>query len=121
MTVLDTERGRFACGGTIVVELDGEIDLATADQVFDRLVAATARACVIADLTAVEFIDASGVNALIAAVHAATGSQRHLVLAAPPRQLSRILDVLSLHGVLPTHTDVVDARAAHDRTAARTR
>ncbi|OLT29760.1 anti-anti-sigma factor [Nocardiopsis sp. CNR-923] len=121
MTVLDMERGQFACGGTTVVELDGEIDLATADQVHDSLVAATARTCVIADLGAVEFIDASGVNALIAAVHAATRAKHHLVLAAPPRQLSRILDVLSLHGVLPTHADVVDARAAHDRTATRTR
>ncbi|MCY9785982.1 STAS domain-containing protein [Nocardiopsis sp. EMB25] len=121
MAVLDTERNRFACGGTTVVELDGEIDLATADQVYARLAGAAADGCVIADLSAVEFIDASGVNALIAALHTATKARHHLVLASPPRQLSRILDVLSLRCLLTTHADVAAAHAAHECAAARSR
>ncbi|WP_116246151.1 STAS domain-containing protein [Nocardiopsis sp. FIRDI 009] len=121
MAVLDTERGRFACGGTVVVELDGEIDLATADQVYARLAGAVVDGCVIVDLTAVEFIDASGVNALIAAQRAATGVRRHLLLASPPRQLSRILDVLSLRRVLAAHADVAAARTAHECAAVRSR
>ncbi|WP_028650060.1 STAS domain-containing protein [Nocardiopsis sp. CNT312] len=121
MTVLDTERGRFVCGGTTVVELDGEIDMATADHVFARLSSSVSTECAVADLSLVEFIDASGVNALLAAQRVATRSRHHLVLACPPRQLTRILDVLSLHPLLPTHADVAAACAAHGRAVTEPR
>lgn len=114
--MLDTEQEQFFCGGTTVVELGGEIDIATAEDVFARLVAAVGHSCVILDLSAVEFIDASGINALVRAAREATRLQRHLVLSSPPRQLPRIIDVLDLHGVLPTHSDPAAARRAHENT-----
>lgn len=113
MAVLDTEQGQFVCNGITVAELDGEIDIATAEKAFIRIMTAAAESCAVVDLSAVEFIDASGVNALVRALRAATRAQHHLFLACPPRQLSRILDVLSLSAVLPTHTDVAAALAAH--------
>ncbi|WP_304452009.1 STAS domain-containing protein [Nocardiopsis sp. YSL2] len=113
MAVLDTGQGRFVCDGTTVVELSGEIDIATADQVFADLVTAASEGCVVVDLSEVEFIDASGVNALVGAMRAAVRAHHHLALANPPAQLTRILDVLALHAVLPTHPDVDTALAAH--------
>ncbi|WP_150236946.1 STAS domain-containing protein [Nocardiopsis quinghaiensis] len=114
MAVLDTEQDQFVCDGITVVELDGEIDIATAEEAFTRITTAAADSCVVVDLSAVDFIDASGVNALVRALRAAMRTQHHLLLACPPRQLSRILDVLGLIEVLPTHADVAAAVAVHE-------
>ncbi len=113
MAVLDPDQERFRCDGMSVVHLKGEIDIATAEGVYARLASSVVENCTVVDLSEVAFIDASGVNALVGALRIAAGSQRHLLVASPPRQLSRILDVLDLHGVLPTHADVVAARASH--------
>ncbi|WP_017607126.1 STAS domain-containing protein [Nocardiopsis xinjiangensis] len=113
MAVLDTEHEQFVCDGISVVGIEGEIDIATARAVHTRLTEKLAHGCVVADLGEVAFIDASGVNALVGAMREAARGSRHLCLAAPPRQLSRILDVLSLHSVMPTHPDTDSAVAAH--------
>ncbi|MFW6638818.1 anti-sigma factor antagonist [Nocardiopsis algeriensis] len=118
MAVLDTEQDRFVCGATSVVELRGEIDIATAEAAYTKISAAVGSGCAVVDLSAVEFIDASGVNALVRAVHRATAARHHLTLACPPRQLVRILDVLSLHQVLPIRADLPSAVAEHGARAA---
>lgn len=115
MSVLDTGQEQFLCGGSTVAELAGEIDIATTEETYELLVSLLDDGCVIVDLSAVEFIDASGVNALVKAAREASLAHRHLTLAAPPRQLSRILDVLALHQILPTHPDVDTARSIHSR------
>lgn len=119
--VLDTERDRFICDGATVVALGGELDIATAESAYAAIAAASARGCVVVDLAAVEFIDASGVNAFINAMRVTTRERRHLALACPPRQLSRILDVLNLRTLLPTHGDLASAVAAHAGTRAAAR
>jgi anti-sigma B factor antagonist len=111
--VLDPDQERFRCDGMTVIHLEGEIDIATAEGVFARLASSVIENCTIVDLSLVGFIDASGVNALVGAMRIASGSQHHLLISNPPRQLNRILDVLDLHGMLPTHADVVAARASH--------
>ena len=113
MSVLGSDPERFRCDGVTVVHLEGEIDIATAEGVFTRLTAAARESCTVVDLTAVEFIDASGVNVLVRSSRIATGARHHLMFASPPRQLRRILDVLNLDGVLSTHADAVAASAAH--------
>ncbi|GAA1096918.1 STAS domain-containing protein [Nocardiopsis metallicus] len=113
MAVLDPDQERFRCDGMSVVYLKGEIDIATAEGVYASLASAVVENCTVVDLTAVDFIDASGVNALVGALRVAAGAQHHLLVASPPRQLRRILDVLDLHGLLPTHADAETARASH--------
>ena len=113
MAVLDPDQERFRCDGMAVVHLRGEIDIATAEDVFTRLAEAVAESCTVVDLSDVGFIDASGVNALVGALRVAAGHQHHLLVASPPRQLNRILDVLDLHGTLPTYADAALARASH--------
>ncbi|MDT0328974.1 STAS domain-containing protein [Nocardiopsis lambiniae] len=113
MDVPDTGRDRFICDGATVVALGGELDLATAEKAYEAIAAVAVRGCVVVDLSEVAFIDASGVNALINAMRVTTRERHHLALARPPRQLSRILDVLDLHSLLPTHADLASAVAAH--------
>lgn len=119
MTVLDAGREQFVCDGVTVVKLAGEIDIANTEETYALLVSSLEDSCVIVDLSTLNFIDASGVNALVKAVREASLARKHLVLAAPPRQLTRILDVLSLHQILPTHPDVETARAVHARAQQR--
>lgn len=118
MAPSDPDQERFPCDGMVVVRLDGEIDIATAESVFERLRSATRENCTVVDLSEVDFIDASGVNALVSATRSATARRHHLMVAGPPSQLRRILDVLDLHGVLPTHPDIEAARATHIGLAA---
>lgn len=113
MAVPDPGQECFRCDGMTVVHLKGEIDIATAEGVYSRLASAVIENCTVVDLSEVEFIDASGVNALIGAFRIAAGSQRHLLIASPSRQLRRILDILDLNGVLPTHADTAVAQASH--------
>lgn len=115
MTVLDTGQEQFVCDGITVAELAGELDIATTEETYALLVSLLVDNCVVVDLSAVEFIDASGVNALVQAVREASLAGRHLTLAAPSRQLVRILDVLSLHQILRSYSDVDAARSAHAR------
>lgn len=118
MAITDPDRERFPCDGVTVVRLDGEIDIATAEDVFVRLRAATLESCTVVDLSEVGFIDASGVNALVSATRLATAQRHHLMVVAPPPQLRRILDVLDLNAVLPTHPDLATACDSHTtRTA----
>ena len=113
MAVLDSDRERFPCDGLAVVRLEGEIDIATAEDAYVRLREAVLESCTVVDLSEVGFIDASGVNALVGATRLATGLRRHLLVAGPPGQLRRILDVLDLNDLLPTHPDAEAARATH--------
>ena len=120
MAVLDTEQDQFVCDGIAVVELDGEIDIATAEEAFTRITTTAVEDCVVVDLSAVEFIDASGVNALVRSLQTATRAGHHLLLACPSRQLVRILTVLGLTGLLRTHVDVAAAIAAHEGAGGQT-
>ncbi|MEU3020133.1 MULTISPECIES: STAS domain-containing protein [unclassified Nocardiopsis] len=119
MAVTDPDQERFRCDGVVVVHLKGEIDIATAEGVFARLASSVVEHCTVVDLSGVGFIDASGVNALVGAVRVASGAQRHLLVASPPRQLRRILDVLDLYGTLPTHANAELALASHEAHALR--
>ncbi|CAL9524271.1 hypothetical protein SUDANB121_03917 [Nocardiopsis dassonvillei] len=121
MDVLDTGRDGFICDGATVVTLGGELDIATAETAYAAIAAAAVQGCVVVDLSAVDFIDASGVNAFINAMRVTTRERHHLALACPPRQLSRIFDVLDLHALLPTHGDLATAVAAHAGTRAAAR
>ena len=119
--VPDTGRDGFICDGAVVVALDGELDIATAETAYTAITAAAVQGCVVVDLSAVEFIDASGVNAFINAMRVITRERHHLALARPPRQLLRILGVLNLGTLLVTHADLESAVAAHAGTRAAAR
>ncbi len=85
--------------GAIVVELVGEIDLASADEVRGVLLGALDRepALVVADLSAVDVLDSTGLGALIAAATAERTRAAFAILAPGGLQ---IRGVLSVTGVL---------------------
>ena len=86
------------------VVLDGEIDIATSPAIRRFLTAAISGENVhlAVDMSGVAFIDASGIDVLVAAANRARQAGGGLSLLAPSRQVRRLVDVLHLDAILPT-------------------
>jgi anti-anti-sigma factor len=85
------------------VVLDGEIDIVTAPDVRRFLMAAISGGDVhlAVDMSGVTFIDAAGIDVLLAAANRAREAGGGLWLLAPSRQVRRLLGVLHLDAILP--------------------
>jgi anti-sigma B factor antagonist len=88
---------------SVTVVLDGEIDIATSPAIRRFLLAAISGGNVhlAVDMSGVTFIDASGINALVATANRARQAGGGLSLLAPSRQVRRLLDILHLNAILP--------------------
>jgi anti-anti-sigma factor len=87
-----------------LINLDGEIDLCNRDELLIRLTTLTipARQRYTLDLTAVTFMDCSGINVVLALDRRvrATGGALHIGAVSP--QAARVFDILALDD-FPTH------------------
>lgn len=82
-----------------MVRVHGEVDLATADLLRDRLLKAACASrcdCLIVDMSGLGFFDASGVRALVAVYRELTRQGRHVVLAEPSAIADRVLEALGM-------------------------
>ncbi len=99
-----------------VVRVTGEVDMSHEEELRGELrtaVAAKPKGIVV-DLTECEFIDSSGIRALLLsreAQHPEEGSER-LAVAASTEQILRILSVMGLDRVIPIRATVDEASAA---------
>jgi anti-sigma B factor antagonist len=101
--------------GVFVVRVTGEVDMSHEEELRGELrtaVAAEAKGIVV-DLTECEFIDSSGVRALLLsreAQHPEDGAER-LAVAASSEQIIRILSVMGIDRVIPIRPTVEEAAA----------
>lgn len=85
-----------------IVRVAGEIDAASSVELCAALAAAGSQAHrLVVDLEGVAFIDAAGIDVLVDAARAASAVGRTLVLRTPSAAVQRVLDLLSLDGILP--------------------
>ena len=99
-------------GGT-VVRVTGELDLSTHDRLGDELTSiAAGGGAIVVDLSACDFIDSSGIRALLIGRQAAEDNGGTLSLAAAKPQVVRILDVTGVASALPIHASAEEALAA---------
>jgi len=100
-----------------VIELAGDLDHASAQQVRDTLPRLDLRAGqqLIVGLGALTFCDSSGITVLLAARNHALASGGTIVLAAVPAMTSRILSIAGLDAVLPAYRTAEAAEAAWSR------
>jgi anti-sigma B factor antagonist len=91
-----------AHGGVAIVAVAGEVDLATVSELRSALnrVIAPPRQEVVVDLAAVEFIDASGIGALVGAAAAAARAGVRFRLKAPSPPVERVLELARADGGL---------------------
>ena len=95
-----------------LLRLVGEVDLAQQpSMVADIESRLRQHPQLIIDLTAVTFIDCTGLGTLLSARTHAEDFGGHLSLVGPCAALSRILELTSLGELLPLHPDVSAARA----------
>ena len=107
-------------GETMIFRLRGSLDLATSPTVRAALTDATQKSKqdVIVDLTQLEFLDSTGLGALIGAHRRAVenGGTFRLVIHDGP--IARLLNITGLIRVLEVYHSLEDARADHARMTA---
>lgn len=95
--MLELDAGPCAADGTLVVELAGELELASAER-FERALGELAEhSRLVLDLRGLEFIDSSGVRCLICAQDQARRAGRELVVVRPASaSAGRVFEILAL-------------------------
>ncbi|MFI0409080.1 STAS domain-containing protein [Actinomadura sp. 3N508] len=93
-------------GPTMIIEVDGEIDHATADLLREHVITAALAISpphVVLDFDQVTFCDSSGLGALIAIWKAVRAHHGDLVVARPPGVCRRILERTGLDRHITIH------------------
>ena len=99
-----TSRGPWS-----VVSVAGEIDLSTAPQFRDRLIAAIAdNPQIVVDLTAVDFIDSTGLGVLLGGLKRVTAQDGRIEVVCPDTPVRKIFEVTGLNRVFAPHDDLDD-------------
>ncbi|MEV6239849.1 STAS domain-containing protein [Lentzea sp. NPDC051838] len=100
--------------GVVVVAVEGEIDVDTADVVLDalRLGISSDGPAVVADLTGVSFFGSTAISTLITAHEFADEHCKGLHVVAPHRAVKRPLQVTGVADVLSLHDSVDEALSA---------
>jgi anti-anti-sigma factor len=86
----------------VTVTISGEIDIATSRAMRDALATGPGPAHLEVDLSAVTFMDASGIGVLLAARQRVVDGGGSLTLRAPSRAVRRLTGVLGLDQILLT-------------------
>jgi anti-anti-sigma factor len=100
--------------GVVVVKIEGEIDVDTADVVLDalRLGFSSEGPALVADLTHVSFFGSTGISTLITAHELADTHSKDFHVVAPHRAVKRPLQVTGVADVLVLHDSVDEALSA---------
>lgn len=108
---------RTADDGTHVFDLEGSLDIATSPTVRAALVDAAERGehRLIVDLSRVDFIDSTGLGALIGSQRRAKESGGEVRLVAREGQILRLLRITGLLGVFGVYGSFEDALAGKGR------
>jgi anti-anti-sigma factor len=97
--------------GRVVVALAGELDLAARDELTSTLLAAVDSGdVVVVDLGAVEFLDSSGIHALVTAHHAARRAGSELYVINARGIVAHVLDLTGLGAMLARAADGEQSR-----------
>jgi anti-sigma B factor antagonist len=97
--------------GIPVVSASGEIDVATAPPLRDRLQSLTAagRSTVVVDLLGVTFLDSTALGVLVGALKRCRESGGELPLVITEPRILKVFEITGLTGVFPIHASVEDA------------
>ena len=95
----------------VTVSIYGEIDIATSQAMRDALATGPGPAHLQVDMSAVTFMDASGISVLLAARQRAVDGGGSLTLRAPSWAVRRLTGVLGLNELLVTPL-ILPARAS---------
>jgi anti-sigma B factor antagonist len=97
-----------------IVSLTGELDIASAGGLEDRIRRLTdaGHSRLIVDLAGLVFCDSTGIGTLVRANNDCLDQGGYLRLAAPNRNVARVLAIVGLLDMFPTYRSVEAARRA---------
>jgi anti-anti-sigma factor len=97
--------------GRVVVAAAGELDIASAPQFLNAFAALRrpVTSAVAIDLSALTFIDSSGINALRTAVRSANARGIGAIVAAPSERVLKVLELVRLGDILPLESSLTAA------------
>jgi anti-sigma B factor antagonist len=104
--------------GRAVLRVAGEVDVYTAPQIREQIqdLAAKGTVHLIADLSQVEFIDSSGLGALIGGLRRVREDDGSLVLVISTRRILRVFQLTGLTKALAIYDTEADALSGGPRT-----
>jgi anti-anti-sigma factor len=80
-------------GGRIVLSLEGELDLATAELLEQAMEGVADDSMVVLDLEGLTFIDSTGLRGVLAALERCRGRGQEFAVTPGPQQVQRLLGV----------------------------
>jgi|NGEPerStandDraft_6_1074524.scaffolds.fasta_scaffold53490_3 anti-sigma B factor antagonist len=101
---------------TTLATVQGQVDIAAADHLCNELLGCLDRLprLLLVELSAVTFLDATAVNALLLVARSGAHRGVSLVLIGAPSHVQRVLETLNLRDVLRQATSVEEALARAD-------
>ena len=102
--------------GCVVVAVKGEVDLATAPALKSRLLelVSEGKTEIVVDLTSTDFLDSTGLGAVVAAYKRVRAHEGHLRLVATSARVKRVFEITNLDRVVPIHTTLEEACKPQD-------
>ncbi len=99
--------------GVTIVAVSGEIDVATAPPLRERLQAqsASGHSTVVVDLSAVSFLDSTALGVLVGALKRCKEAGGDLPLVITEPRILKVFEITGLTDVFPIHSDVAAATA----------
>ena len=99
--------------GTAVVAVQGSVDLTSAPELRNRLaeVIDDGAQCIIVDLTGTDFLDSTGLGALVAALKRLRMRDGEIRIVCTPGHVRKVFEITSLDRVFPMHDTVEEASA----------
>jgi anti-sigma B factor antagonist len=79
--------------GRAIVALDGELDMATADQLQDAVADAAGAALVVLDLERLQFLDSTGLRGVLSAFELCRARGQEFAITPGSEQVQRLLGV----------------------------
>ena len=101
-------------GDWSVVTVGGEIDVATAPRLREQLIALVndGRHHLVVDLSAVDFIDSTGLGVLISGLKRVRLHDGHLALVCTEPRVLKVFEITGLLAVFPVHDSLDEAVAS---------
>jgi anti-anti-sigma factor len=99
-------------GEVVVVTLSGELDISVAVPTGRRIAEAVPSSArgVVVDMTALDFMDSSGVSMLFTLARQVGSHRQELRIVAPPgRPVSRVLEIVEFGRAAPVHHELDEA------------
>jgi len=90
-------------GGTSVVRVDGELDMATTPELENVVQGLEPGGKLVIDLTSCTFLDSSAVRLLVATVRASDEAGGAVALVAGDPGILRVLEIAAVDTILPVH------------------